>query len=122
LKEQSTNAEVQAILHALHASNGQMTRAAALLGISRTTLWRKMMKYSLNEGKYPLDSYNTCFLSMTMHAVVVNPTKSVAFLKHHLLQGCRIETVCFNIETFLFSLSFGSRVSTRIFSCHFLAS
>ena len=55
LKKQSTDAEVQAILQTLHASNGQVTRAAALLGISRTTLWRKMMKYGLNEGKYPLD-------------------------------------------------------------------
>jgi transcriptional regulator of acetoin/glycerol metabolism len=33
-----------------------VTRAAALLGISRTTLWRKMMKYSLNEGTYSLDT------------------------------------------------------------------
>jgi transcriptional regulator with PAS, ATPase and Fis domain len=56
LKEQSTNAEVQAILQALHANNGQVTRAAALLGISRTTLWRKMMKYRLNEGPYSLDA------------------------------------------------------------------
>ena len=56
LKEQSTDAEVQAILRALHASNGQLTRAAALLGISRTTLWRKMMKYSLNEGTYSPDA------------------------------------------------------------------
>jgi transcriptional regulator of acetoin/glycerol metabolism len=55
LKKQSTDAEVQAILQTLHASNGHVTRAAALLGISRTTLWRKMMKYGLNEGKYPLD-------------------------------------------------------------------
>ena len=56
LKEHSTDAEVQAILQALHASNGQLTRAAALLGISRTTLWRKMMKYSLNEGTYSPDA------------------------------------------------------------------
>jgi sigma-54 dependent transcriptional regulator, acetoin dehydrogenase operon transcriptional activator AcoR len=56
LKEQSTDAEVQAILQALHASNGQVTRAAALLRISRTTLWRKMMKYSLNEGTYSLEA------------------------------------------------------------------
>ena len=56
LKEHSTDAEVQAILQALHASNGQLTRAAALLGISRTTLWRKMMKYRLNEGTYSLEA------------------------------------------------------------------
>lgn len=47
LKAQSHQAEVQAIMQALQASNGQMTRAASLLGISRTTLWRKMAKYGL---------------------------------------------------------------------------
>jgi transcriptional regulator of acetoin/glycerol metabolism len=50
LKEQSMNTEVQAILAAWHASNGHITHAAALLGISRTTLWRKMAKYGLSEG------------------------------------------------------------------------
>ena len=49
LKEQSVNAEVQAIISALQVSEGHMTRAAALLGISRTTLWRKMVKYGLVE-------------------------------------------------------------------------
>ena len=43
------------ILQALHASNDEVTRAAALLGISRTTLWRKMVKYGLNEGRHALD-------------------------------------------------------------------
>jgi transcriptional regulator of acetoin/glycerol metabolism len=52
LKEQSTNAEMQAIVQAWQASDGQTTRAAALLGISRTTLWRKMVKYGLIEGKH----------------------------------------------------------------------
>jgi transcriptional regulator of acetoin/glycerol metabolism len=47
LKEQSTNAEVQAILQAWHTSNGHLSQAATLLGISRTTLWRKMVKYGL---------------------------------------------------------------------------
>jgi sigma-54 dependent transcriptional regulator, acetoin dehydrogenase operon transcriptional activator AcoR len=47
LREQSSSAEMQAILDALHSSDGQVTRAAALLGISRTTLWRKMAKYEL---------------------------------------------------------------------------
>jgi transcriptional regulator of acetoin/glycerol metabolism len=56
LKEHSSNAEVQAILQALHASNDEVTRAAALLGISRTTLWRKMVKYRLNEGRHALDA------------------------------------------------------------------
>jgi transcriptional regulator with PAS, ATPase and Fis domain len=47
LKERSSNAEIKAIVQALEASDGQITRAAALLGISRTTLWRKMAKYDL---------------------------------------------------------------------------
>lgn len=51
LKESSINAEVQAILTAYHASDRQMARAATLLGINRTTLWRKMLKYGLIEGK-----------------------------------------------------------------------
>ena len=51
LKEQSMNAEMQAIMQAWEASGGHITRTAALLGISRTTLWRKMMKYGLIEGK-----------------------------------------------------------------------
>lgn len=50
LKEQSTGAEAQAIMEALQASKGQFSRAAALLGISRTTLWRKMTKYGLSEA------------------------------------------------------------------------
>jgi transcriptional regulator of acetoin/glycerol metabolism len=56
LKEYSTDAEAQAILQALHASNGHVTHAAVLLGISRTTLWRKMTKYRLNEGTSFLDT------------------------------------------------------------------
>ena len=51
LKEQSMNAELQAILQALDTSNGRLIQAAALLGISRTTMWRKMVKYGLIEGK-----------------------------------------------------------------------
>jgi DNA-binding NtrC family response regulator len=47
LKEQSNSAEMQAIIDALHSSDGQVTRAAGLLSISRTTLWRKMAKYGL---------------------------------------------------------------------------
>jgi sigma-54 dependent transcriptional regulator, acetoin dehydrogenase operon transcriptional activator AcoR len=47
LKAQSHQAEAQAIIQALQASNGQVTRTASLLGISRTTLWRKMAKYGL---------------------------------------------------------------------------
>jgi len=51
LKTSSTNAEMQAILQAWHASNGRIAQAALLLGISRTTLWRKMVKYGLTEEK-----------------------------------------------------------------------
>ncbi len=51
LKEQHAHAEVQAILAAWNASNGHVARAALLLGISRTTLWRKMVKYGLAESK-----------------------------------------------------------------------
>jgi transcriptional regulator of acetoin/glycerol metabolism len=51
LKEQSMNAEMQAIIKAWDASSGHITQAAALLGISRTTMWRKMVKYGLIEGK-----------------------------------------------------------------------
>ena len=51
LKSQSSQAEAQAIMLALQASNGQVTRAASLLGISRTTLWRKMAKYGLAEPR-----------------------------------------------------------------------
>jgi len=50
LKERSSNAEIQAIVKALDASDGQITRAAVLLGISRTTLWRKMAKYDLTSS------------------------------------------------------------------------
>ena len=52
LKEQSVNAEVQAIISALLAGDGHTARAAALLGISRTTLWRKMVKYGLIEDRH----------------------------------------------------------------------
>ncbi|HEX7737442.1 MAG TPA: sigma 54-interacting transcriptional regulator [Ktedonobacteraceae bacterium] len=47
LKQQSQQAELEAIVRAYRQTNGQMTRAAALLGISRTTLWRKMVRYGL---------------------------------------------------------------------------
>jgi transcriptional regulator with PAS, ATPase and Fis domain len=51
LKEHSKNAEMQAVIQAWDASNGHVSRAAAILGISRTTMWRKMVKYGLAEGK-----------------------------------------------------------------------
>jgi transcriptional regulator with PAS, ATPase and Fis domain len=52
LKEHSTNAEMEAIVQAWHASNGHVAHAAVLLGISRTTLWRKMVKYGLSEDMH----------------------------------------------------------------------
>ena len=52
LKEQKSHTEIQAIIQALESSGGQIARAAVLLGVSRTTLWRKMAKYDLmHEGK-----------------------------------------------------------------------
>ncbi len=51
LKERSMNAEMRAMVEAWRASNGHVARAAALLGISRTTMWRKMVKYGLVEDK-----------------------------------------------------------------------
>jgi transcriptional regulator of acetoin/glycerol metabolism len=51
LKRQSQQAELEAILQAYEQAGGQMRRAAALLGISRTTLWRKMARYGLLEKR-----------------------------------------------------------------------
>ena len=51
LKFQSSQAEAQAIIQALRASDGQVAHAASLLGISRTTLWRKMAKYRLTASQ-----------------------------------------------------------------------
>lgn len=36
------SSEAERIQHALSSANGNYTKAAALLGISRTTLWRKL--------------------------------------------------------------------------------
>jgi PAS domain S-box-containing protein len=41
-------AEAEAVLTALRASNGRLTDTARLLGVSRSTLWRKMKKHGLN--------------------------------------------------------------------------
>jgi len=44
-------AEAEAILAALHAANGRMEHTARELGISRTTLWRKMKKHGIKADK-----------------------------------------------------------------------
>jgi len=43
-----TQAEGEAILAALHASRGHLGDTARALGISRTTLWRKMKKHGID--------------------------------------------------------------------------
>jgi len=47
LKQQNQQAELEAIMRAYRQAGGHVTRAAALLGISRTTLWRKMARYGM---------------------------------------------------------------------------
>ncbi|WP_069804052.1 sigma-54-dependent Fis family transcriptional regulator [Thermogemmatispora onikobensis] len=47
LKERSRSTEASAILQALEHCHGHPGEAARLLGISRTTLWRKMVRYGL---------------------------------------------------------------------------
>ncbi len=44
-------AERRQILRALEETGGQLGQAAALLGISRTTLWEKMHRYGLSEDQ-----------------------------------------------------------------------
>jgi transcriptional regulator with PAS, ATPase and Fis domain len=47
LRDESTSAEVALIERALSSSGGNLTEAARLLGINRTTLWRKQVRYGL---------------------------------------------------------------------------
>jgi len=42
--------ERQAIEHALEQANGSLTRAAELLGMGRTTLWRKLRAHGMSPG------------------------------------------------------------------------
>jgi transcriptional regulator with PAS, ATPase and Fis domain len=44
----SKNAEADVLIEALKKTHGNQAKAAIMLGISRTTLWRKMNKYQLN--------------------------------------------------------------------------
>ena len=43
-----SSSEAQAIQDALRECKGNQTKAARLLGIDRSTLWRKLKKYNLN--------------------------------------------------------------------------
>jgi transcriptional regulator with PAS, ATPase and Fis domain len=53
LKEQHKQAEAEAILAAWQQCNGNVTLTASQLGISRTTLWRKMQKYGITNTNHP---------------------------------------------------------------------
>jgi len=46
-------AEQRQILRALERTDGQIARAAALLGVSRTTLWEKMRRLGLSGDGAP---------------------------------------------------------------------
>jgi transcriptional regulator of acetoin/glycerol metabolism len=46
--------ERQAILHAARASFGQPVATARLLGIGRTTLWRKLQTYHIDLAQFKL--------------------------------------------------------------------
>jgi transcriptional regulator of acetoin/glycerol metabolism len=46
----SQDAERSAIIAALEHSGGALSRAAALLGMGRTTLWRKLKAYGIAAG------------------------------------------------------------------------
>ncbi len=45
-------AEADTIRSALRRNNGQLGKTCDDLGVSRTTLWRKMKKYSISSGEY----------------------------------------------------------------------
>jgi transcriptional regulator of acetoin/glycerol metabolism len=47
LAEARDSAERRQIMRALHETKGQILEAAALLGISRTTLWDKMRRLNV---------------------------------------------------------------------------
>ncbi len=50
LQEQSVSAEIALIERALRSTGGNLAESARLLGISRTTLWRKRARYGLTVG------------------------------------------------------------------------
>ncbi len=45
--------ERQALIDALRATGGNQTRAAALLGVTRTTVWNRIRKYGIDVRKIP---------------------------------------------------------------------
>jgi transcriptional regulator with PAS, ATPase and Fis domain len=45
------DSEIETIRWAMKESNGNQTKASKLLGIDRSTLWRKLRKYSLDESE-----------------------------------------------------------------------
>jgi len=47
----SPEGEKEAILAALSDTGGARSQAAALLGMGRTTLWRKMKEYGIEVGE-----------------------------------------------------------------------
>ena len=49
-------AERRAILAALEETDGARARAAELLGMSRTTLWRRMRAYGIEPTDEPMDA------------------------------------------------------------------
>jgi PAS domain S-box-containing protein len=53
LKKQHQQAEAEAILVAWQQCHGNVTLTASQLGISRTTLWRKMHKYGIADPNLP---------------------------------------------------------------------
>ncbi|MEO7998597.1 MAG: sigma-54 dependent transcriptional regulator [Gemmatimonadaceae bacterium] len=55
---ESTLDEREAIATALDETGGALTRAAALLGMGRTTLWRKLKAYGMSAGDEPDAGFN----------------------------------------------------------------
>jgi transcriptional regulator of acetoin/glycerol metabolism len=50
LKVERANAEAELILKTYRSTGGSLERTARVLGISRTTLWRKKIRYDLPIG------------------------------------------------------------------------
>jgi len=46
-KQSRAERQKQELINALHRTNGNQTRAAELLGISRVTVWSRMKRYGL---------------------------------------------------------------------------